>query len=495
MTTTFVTRHQGAIDWAREEGLLEEDSRIAADYDPETAQPGEIVIGTLPAQLAARICERGGRYQHLTLDLGPELRGKELSAAEMRTCNARVEEFFIQRASAMPARSRKLTHLCIVSDQSLQNLLPTRVEDMAPDRCVLLVSTEMKRKGAEKRLRHALAQSGLKQIDLIDDAPDHDVATIIAWGNRLIARLRAEHPDHRFILNLTGGNKLMSIGLLQALRPWCEAIYCDTANDSLETIHPPGKGAVALAPDLLNVKLYLAAQGFSVRDEPRDGMALDKRRGITQWLAGNARPLEDFIRKLNGAAAYYEPNNKASQSPNLAPPRGHAEEDAIKRLTAAGLLEDAGGRARVPAANASYLRGGWLEEYCWSVGREFEDEGLIKRARFDIGVKIDPIEQTRQDRYPLNELDAVFVHRNRMLIIECKTGAQLGDEGKSQSILNRLEVLGEHAAGRFAEKILLTTQSRIDAKTAERARQYRIRVVSAGELPKLKQLVREWMNA
>ena len=31
MTTTFVTRHQGAIDWAREEGLLEEGSRIAAD--------------------------------------------------------------------------------------------------------------------------------------------------------------------------------------------------------------------------------------------------------------------------------------------------------------------------------------------------------------------------------------------------------------------------------------------------------------------------------
>jgi len=495
LTTTFVSRHQGAIDWAREEGLLEEDSRIAADYDPETAQPGEIVIGTLPAQLAARICERGGRYQHLTLDLSPDLRGKELSAAEMRACNARVEEFFIQRASAMPMRSRKLTYLCLVSDQSLQNLLPTRVESMTPDRCVLLVSTEMKRKGAEKRLRHALAQSGLKQIDLVDDTPDHDVAAIIAWGNRLIARLRGEHPDHRFVLNLTGGNKLMSIGLLQALRPWCEAIYCDTANDSLETLHPPGKGAVALAPDLLNVKLYLAAQGFSVRNEARDGMALDKRREITRWLANNARPLEDFIRRLNGAAAYHEPNNKTSQSPNLAPPRGQIEEDAVSRLTKAGLLEEAGGRTRVPAAHASYLRGGWLEEYCWAVGRELEGEGLIKRARFDIGVKIDPIEQTRPDRYPLNELDAVFVHRNRMLIIECKTGAQLGDEGKSQSILNRLEVLGEHAAGRFAEKFLLTTQSRIDAKTAERARQYRIRVVSADELPKLRQLVGEWMNA
>ena len=62
MTTTFVSRHQGAIDWANQEGLLPEDSRIVTDYDPESAQAGEIVIGTLPAQLAARICERGARY-------------------------------------------------------------------------------------------------------------------------------------------------------------------------------------------------------------------------------------------------------------------------------------------------------------------------------------------------------------------------------------------------------------------------------------------------
>lgn len=99
LSTTFVSRHPGAIDWAREEGLLHDEARIVADFDPETTAAGDLVIGTLPAQVAARICEHGGRYQHLSLDLSPELRGKELSAADMRACNARLEEFFIQRAS------------------------------------------------------------------------------------------------------------------------------------------------------------------------------------------------------------------------------------------------------------------------------------------------------------------------------------------------------------------------------------------------------------
>jgi hypothetical protein len=81
-----------------------------------------------------------------------------------------------------------------------------------------------------------------------------------------------------------------------------------------------------------------------------------------------------------------------------------------------------------------------------------------------------------------------------MLIVECKTGRQLGDDDKSQNILNRLEVLGEHAAGRFAEKLLLTTENNIDATTAERARQYRIRVIKAGELPDLKRILLAWMR-
>jgi CRISPR-associated protein Csx16 len=321
LTTTFVSRHAGAIDWAHEEGHLSDDARVVTDFDPETTAAGDIVIGTLPAQLAARICERGGRYRHITLDLTPGLRGKELSAEEMRACDARLEEFFIQRSTVALAKARKITHLCLVSDQSLQNLLPTRIQAYMPNRCILLVSAEMRHKGAHKRLHHALEQAGCKRIETVEDAPDHNIGEIVTWGNRVIARLRAENPDHRYILNLTGGNKLMTVGLLQALRRWCEAIYCDTANDRLEILHPPGKGVVPLAPDLINVKLYLAAQGFAIRNEVPDGIQLDRRRDLTVWLAHNAGRLQDFIRQLNGAAAYYEPGNKTS-NPNLPAPKG-----------------------------------------------------------------------------------------------------------------------------------------------------------------------------
>jgi CRISPR-associated protein Csx16 len=61
-----------------------------------------VVIGTLPVNLVAEVCSRGGRYLHLSLDLTPELRGSELSSEDMRRCGARVEEFVIQPVTRKP---------------------------------------------------------------------------------------------------------------------------------------------------------------------------------------------------------------------------------------------------------------------------------------------------------------------------------------------------------------------------------------------------------
>jgi CRISPR-associated protein Csx16 len=95
MTTLFISRHPGALEWAAAEGLAV-DARLA-HLDPETIQPGDVVIGTLPIHLAARVCERGGRYLHLSLELPPEQRGRELSAADLRQCGARLEEYRVTR--------------------------------------------------------------------------------------------------------------------------------------------------------------------------------------------------------------------------------------------------------------------------------------------------------------------------------------------------------------------------------------------------------------
>lgn len=51
----------------------------------------------LPVSLAAEVCAKGARYLHLTLDLPPTARGRELTAEEMDVRGARLEEYRVER--------------------------------------------------------------------------------------------------------------------------------------------------------------------------------------------------------------------------------------------------------------------------------------------------------------------------------------------------------------------------------------------------------------
>lgn len=93
MTTWFVSRHPGAQQWATEEGFAVD--RLISHLDPARVQPDDVVIGSLPVNLAAEVCARGARYLHLSLPLPPELRGRELSADDMRRLGASLQEFII----------------------------------------------------------------------------------------------------------------------------------------------------------------------------------------------------------------------------------------------------------------------------------------------------------------------------------------------------------------------------------------------------------------
>lgn len=98
MTTYFITRHPGAADWAARQGLRV-DQRLA-HLDPDIVQPGDLVIGTLPVNLAAQVCARGGRFFNLSLTLPAEARGRELSADDLQAYGARLEEYRVQRVSS-----------------------------------------------------------------------------------------------------------------------------------------------------------------------------------------------------------------------------------------------------------------------------------------------------------------------------------------------------------------------------------------------------------
>lgn len=95
MTIWFVSGHAGAHEWARRRGL---EAQMVGHLDPAQVAAGDRVIGTLPVAMAGEICAKGASYWHLTLTLSAGERHKELSADDMDSYGAKIEQFDVRRA-------------------------------------------------------------------------------------------------------------------------------------------------------------------------------------------------------------------------------------------------------------------------------------------------------------------------------------------------------------------------------------------------------------
>ena len=94
MKTYFISRHEGAQQWAQRNGF--ENAEVVEHFDPSVVRSGDRVIGTLPVHLAAQVCERGGRYFHLSMAVPSDRRGTEISAYDMDKFGAHVKHFNVE---------------------------------------------------------------------------------------------------------------------------------------------------------------------------------------------------------------------------------------------------------------------------------------------------------------------------------------------------------------------------------------------------------------
>ena len=94
--TWFVSRHPGAIEWAQRQNLAID--CWVGHLDTVQVKAGDIVIGTLPVNLAADVCKLGARYLHLSLKVPAEWRGRELTIAELLAGPAELKAFHIEEA-------------------------------------------------------------------------------------------------------------------------------------------------------------------------------------------------------------------------------------------------------------------------------------------------------------------------------------------------------------------------------------------------------------
>lgn len=94
MTSYFASRHPGAQEWAQRKGYRF--THYISHLDSQCLEPGDLVAGSLPPNLACEVAASGATYLHLAMRVPEHLRGKELNAEQMEACGAELRAYRIE---------------------------------------------------------------------------------------------------------------------------------------------------------------------------------------------------------------------------------------------------------------------------------------------------------------------------------------------------------------------------------------------------------------
>lgn len=384
-----------------------------------------------------------------------------------------------------------LIHVVIVSDQILANLIPALME--RPDKVYLVTSVAMCAKGMDKRLKKQLGRQGI-ETEIRFQAPDAGLEAIRGYALEMLDAIRHAHPDATLVFNATGGTKLMALGFFEMLRgEAARVIYTDTAHQCIEVLHDNSQAIPATLPmrDVLDVRAYLLAQGFSYSDDQssEDGRMerMTARKQACKYLARHANELGEFIGAINALAG----NALEDKGQRLAWPRQNFREkprgrwaDALRELVKGGLM-DWGGGVEIDfrdAESARFLQGGWLEEYAWHVVRDER----VHDVRLNVRGAWEGAQEAK------NEFDVLACHRNQLLFIECKT--LKFDAGQNDNDLSyKVESLGKDTRGLFGETWLLSARAPSEI-LKDRSLQAGFKLIGPADLPRLRERVQAWMR-
>jgi hypothetical protein len=374
--------------------------------------------------------------------------------------------------------------LCLVSRQTLQNLLP--ILHYRPQRVFFLSTKE------EDASRVAL-DAVLRERGVVCEPPvfvdAYDPTTVAQACAELRDRLHSE----RLIVNLTGGTKIMSLATYRVFSQVdCEIVYTDTPNARLLVLHPEDRAPEPLRADL-DIFTYLRANGHLASTRPRPAWGVHPT--LSAFIGQHIMTLSPFLwtwrgrlgqgSELYARLLFVRKQGKGLQSLKGRPLLGMTAE--AERLLAlgkeAGLIQ----RSRITpefveisladSPARAYFCGGWLEEYVEGVAREI---GFDQVAR---GVSLCWNEQSAAEK---DELDVVVLHRYRLHVLSCKTGAY-------KEHIYELESLSKRAGGLFASASLVISDERRSVTPALRTRleELRIRLWTAEDLPHLADQMRE----
>ncbi|HOO00959.1 MAG TPA: DUF1887 family CARF protein [Syntrophales bacterium] len=381
------------------------------------------------------------------------------------------------------------TMVSLVSDQTIPNVLG--ILHFRPD-CLLFVSTpEMEKKEMVQATLRVLERRRPGIYRLGENA--HVVVCredSILDCHQKLEKWIADQGEGEFVVNLTGGTKLMSIAAYDFFKDYDSRMIYFPITGNFYHVPFPKKAprAPTAVAERLGVVDYLTAYGLRViNGEKLDRYARQAagRREMTRFIVENYQGLEPLLTWFGSRLRDKRDARKAVELKEARGPANEIERAFLEKLGA--RAEEGSLQVSLSPPDIEYLTGGWLEEYCYNVA-----DGL--RGRFVDDAVLNIQIQNRNNRD--NEFDVMFTCDNTLYFIECKSLEQQHD--RKFDALYKIGALRKDFGLRGASFFVTTSRHVVDEATGgirqaveERAKQFNIFIVNPKDLPRLGEVLEE----
>lgn len=373
--------------------------------------------------------------------------------------------------------------LCLLSDQHVPNLLS--VHHFHPDRLVLIETAQMRKREAALNFLEALRLGGLEYGDRCDIEP-LDAAHNLNDVRAVLRRTFGRYPSARWIANISGGTKPMSIAAFEFFKATAgQIVYTDVARPNV--LVNLESSAEATCTHKISIQEFLAGYGFKY--QKRSDQICKAEKMARRWTKCAAEIAK--CAPASGILALSDKDRDTAREKGWEIQPGQLQcssgEMAAAIRGAFRLSTDGDGKSlcgRINKYQAEFLTGGWLEVFFWDLLQRHADGLGLWDVRLGLTVC------RRGDNSPLNEFDVTFMRNYGLAMVECKSGAQSHDP--ASHILYKIEAVIRQFRALRVRSYLATTGSNIfdqngDIKTSvrDRARIYDCTIITRSMIQRL----------
>jgi len=267
------------------------------------------------------------------------------------------------------------------------------------------------------------------------------------------------NDDDFYIVNLTGGTKVMSLAVYEFFKVMNSEMYYLTGRGEKIKIHPGRKKVSSKLATKISLKDYLSAYGFRIKKQSPPIRGREITAGVLTYF------LHHFDKKKDISALKILRENRSKGIKSL---QNKPElQSFLDRLSFKPDSEE-----RLSKYECRYLSGEWLEEYLYYF---IIDKFDISDQEIGMGLEVE------KSGTP-NEFDVLLVQHNRIFLFECKTSIYL-DSDESQTLIGQTIYKSDslrNKFGLFAQTTVVTLSDLTNPKLIphlERAEASRVKLL------------------